>query len=1333
MLRVSLNPLLLQLVLIGASVLVHQAAGQQGGVGGLLRSSNSNPFYDMSADDDYLVGAGGGQRTPASVDDLFLRAGDLRSAEDYFCPEHWAAFRGTCLRVHKSPRKSWYSAQKICQAYQGELISVDTIEKHSFVVRLLDRDVSKLNRYYVSARQVSPGNWVNADKSQLIAIEDAINYELLSADTADEFQSYFEGANVRNAVEQGEAEGENDPRRYYQSERYRNRNYLVLGFNMHKEKWQFYPVTGEEQYLFVCESRALYSQDNLNTLLEDRRQFDYGLEQTDAEKIPRGPYFIRQPVDTTYDTGKASITRDVTLSCLAGGYPTPRYTWYKEEYVKDNLTVIQIDPLRNARHTVSGGNLIIHRPSQNLDQGTYHCTAQNAYGKILSESVQLNFGYILEFNLQRAPEKGEENWGKALVCEEPQHYPDVKFYWSRNYFPNFVYEDQRVFVSHDGSLYFSSLEVMDRANYSCTVMSTVSDTGRNGPFFELSVSPSPHYQDLIFANTFPKAFPKVPLAGKDVRLECMTYGYPVASYNWTRRNGNLPRLSRLENYNRVLLIQNATVNDNGEYVCTARNGKKSITQSIFLNVQMEPNFTIPLRDRTKDFQSSVSFLCEAYAMPDVNYTWYKNGELMEEDSATGGGRLNRDKYTIQDNLLKINYLDPEEDNGMYQCKATNQLKGVYSAAQLRVLSMKPSFKKRPLESEIYSIANGNTTIRCEPEAAPTPKIVWKKDGNVIGSGGHRKIYPTGTLHISPTSRDDEGTYTCIASNTQGMAESKARLIVLQELRFTEQLPPKQIKQIGEMLFLRCDVTYDQLLDVAFVWTHNGQLLTGHDDADEQRLRQQPIGPAPDGARIRIHYNTLEVHNLTLVDGGEYECVAKSSVNRIVSRATVLIQGPPGAPGAVKVIDIKKTEALLEWTNGNDNGRPILYYNILGRTNWNRTWVNVSTHVVAQEADRYNGRRQATVTNLTPWCGYEFAVVAVNDLGLGTPSLPSPMYSTLKDRPYIAPRNVGGGGGKIGDLTITWDPLAPHEQNSIDVHYRVFYRLHGQREWASEELQRQGNVGKAVIHVPTDKYYTRYEVKVQAVNDLGVGPISEPVEIFSAEDMPQVAPQQTIARSFNSTALNVTWVPVSQTRETIRGKLIGHRLKYWKKEHNEEDSVYYLSRTTRPWALIVGLEPDTYYFVKVMAYNAAGEGPESERYLERTYRKAPQKPPSSVQIYGINPSTIKVTWRYIAPSQDEEPVQGYKIRIWEKDQDMASANDTVVLVGRKLEKYIDNLTPGKSYNLRVLAFSNGGDGRMSSPPIQFQMGITQSPLNDATTLSVPFFTLVTLLCALLCRE
>lgn len=109
------------------------------------------------------------------------------------------------------------------------------------------------------------------------------------------------------------------------------------------------------------------------------------------------------------------------------------------------------------------------------------------------------------------------------------------------------------------------------------------------------------------------------------------------------------------------------------------------------------------------------------------------------------------------------------------------------------------------------------------------------------------------------------------------------------------------------------------------------------------------------------------------------------------------------------------------------------------------------------------------------------------------------------------------------------------------------------------------------------------------------------------------------------------------------------------------------------------------------------------FSERTFRNAPQKPPSSVHVYGINPSTVRVVWRYVGVTLEEEPIQGYKVRVWESDQDMATANDTIIIIGNKLEAYVETLTPGKSYRLRVLAYSNGGDGRMSSPTINFQMG------------------------------
>lgn len=71
-------------------------------------------------------------------------------------------------------------------------------------------------------------------------------------------------------------------------------------------------------------------------------------------------------------------------------------------------------------------------------------------------------------------------------------------------------------------------------------------------------------------------------------------------------------------------------------------------------------------------------------------------------------------------------------------------------------------------------------------------------------------------------------------------------------------------------------------------------------------------------------------------------------------------------------------------------------------------------------DVFTDRKEAVLEDVvTPWSAYEFRLMAVNEIGFSLPSEPSPSYNIPPDAPYHNPSNVSGGGGKIGDLTITW--------------------------------------------------------------------------------------------------------------------------------------------------------------------------------------------------------------------------------------------------------------------------------------------------------------------------
>lgn len=80
-------------------------------------------------------------------------------------------------------------------------------------------------------------------------------------------------------------------------------------FSNKMQRWGFEKVNGDEPLLFICEVGV----SRLHYLLVDDRTYQYGVDIDDPEKVPRGPFFLKQPSNVVFDLSKRTITNDVSI------------------------------------------------------------------------------------------------------------------------------------------------------------------------------------------------------------------------------------------------------------------------------------------------------------------------------------------------------------------------------------------------------------------------------------------------------------------------------------------------------------------------------------------------------------------------------------------------------------------------------------------------------------------------------------------------------------------------------------------------------------------------------------------------------------------------------------------------------------------------------------------------------------------------------------------------------------------------------------------------------------------------------------------------------------
>ncbi|CAN9506270.1 unnamed protein product [Ophioblennius macclurei] len=119
------------------------------------------------------------------------------------------------------------------------------------------------------------------------------------------------------------------------------------------------------------------------------------------------------------------------------------------------------------------------------------------------------------------------------------------------------------------------------------------------------------------------------------------------------------------------------------------------------------------------------------------------------------------------------------DSGTYRCSAHHIITGQGAHLDTRVVVtvLEPPVLIHNLTDCTVNVSS-SVTFSCPSQGIPTPTVTWYKDERALLQGSGIVISAVdGTLHIDRITVEDQGLYTCQATNERGFAESSAHIWV----------------------------------------------------------------------------------------------------------------------------------------------------------------------------------------------------------------------------------------------------------------------------------------------------------------------------------------------------------------------------------------------------------------------------------------------------------------------------------------------------------------------------------------------------------------------------
>ncbi|XP_017687696.1 PREDICTED: neurofascin isoform X22 [Lepidothrix coronata] len=937
------------------------------------------------------------------------------------------------------------------------------------------------------------------------------------------------------------------------------------------------------------------------------------------------PLDLPQPPTITKQSVKDYIVdpRDnIFIECEAKGNPVPTFSWTRN----GKFFNVAKDPKVSMRRR--SGTLVIdfHSGGRPEDyEGEYQCFARNDYGTALSSKIHLQVSKSPLWPKEKVDViEVDEGAPLSLQCNPPPGLPPPVIFWMSSSMEP-IQQDKRVSQGQNGDLYFSNVILQDAlTDYSCNARFHFTHTIQQKNPFTLKVkTKKPHnetslrnHTDMYSARGITETTPsfmypygttssQMVLRGVDLLLECIASGVPAPDIMWYKKGGELPvGKTKLENFNKALRISNVSEEDSGEYFCLASNKMGSIRHTISVRVKAAPYWLDEPENLILAPGEDGRLVCRANGNPKPSIQWLVNGEPIEASAHNPSREVAGDTIVFRDTQIG--------SSAVYQCNASNEHGYLLANAFVSVLDVPPRILA-PRNQLIRVIQNNRTRLDCPFFGSPIPTLRWFKNGqgNTL-DGGNYKAHENGSLEMFMARKEDQGIYTCVATNILGKAEAQVRLEVKDPTRIVRG-PEDQVVKRGSMPRLHCRIKHDPTLRLTVTWLK--------DDA-----------PLYLGSRMKKEDDGLTIFGVAERDQGDYTCVASTELDKDSAKAYLTVLARPDQPRDLELTDLAERSVRLTWIPGDDNNSPITDYIVQFEEDRFQPgmWHNHS---------RYPGSVNSAVLSLAPYVNYQFRVIAVNDVGSSVPSVPSERYQTNGARPEINPTGVQGAGTQKNNMEITWTPLNATQAYGPNLRYIVRWRRRDPRgSWYNETVKGPRHV---VWNTPI---YVPYEIKVQAENDFGRAPEPDTYIGYSGEDYPKAAPTDVRIRVLNSTAVALTWTRVHL--DTIQGQLKEYRAYFWRDSSLLKN--LWVSRKRqfvsfpgdRNRGIVSRLFPYSNYKLEMVVTNGRGDGPRSEVKEFPTPEGVPSSP-RYLRIRQPNLEIINLEWDH--PEHPNGVLTGYSLR------------------------------------------------------------------------------------------